>query len=65
MQAQEGDATHTQVQGALQQLRRPAFSRVSELGIRYLPYGQLTAHGPAIKRFGAGLKPLMEISEAL
>jgi type II restriction enzyme len=48
-----------------QQLRRPAFSRVSELGIRYLPYGQLSEHAPAIKRFGAGLKPVMEISEAL
>jgi type II restriction enzyme len=48
-----------------QQLRRPAFSRVSELGIRYLPYGQITEHGPAIRRFGTGLKPLMEISEAL
>jgi type II restriction enzyme len=48
-----------------QQLRRPAFSRVSELGIRYLPYNQVKEHGPAIKRFGAGLKPLVEISEAL
>lgn len=47
------------------QLRRPAFSRVSGLGIRYLPYGQLAEHAPAIKRFGAGLKPLVEISEAL
>jgi type II restriction enzyme len=47
------------------QLRRPAFSRVTELGIRYLPYSQLTAHGEAIRRFGAGMKPLMQISEAL
>ena len=28
----------------MRQLRRPAFSRVAELGIRYLPYGQLKAH---------------------
>jgi type II restriction enzyme len=48
-----------------QQLRRPAFSRVSELGIRYLPYSQLAEHASAIKRFGSGLKPLIEISEAL
>lgn len=48
-----------------QQLRRPAFSRVSELGIRYLPYSQLAEHAPAIKRFGSGLKPLLEISETL
>jgi type II restriction enzyme len=48
-----------------QQLRRPAFCRVSELGIRYLPYSQLTQHAPAIQRFGAGIKPLMEISQRL
>lgn len=48
-----------------QQLRRPAFSRVSELGIRYLPYSQLQQHREAIGRFGSGLKPLLEISQAL
>lgn len=48
-----------------QQLRRPAFWRVAELGIRYLPYSQITAHGPPIERFGSGLKPLMEISQLL
>lgn len=48
-----------------QQLRRPAFSRVADLGIRYLPYGELRAHRAAIERFGAGLKPLMEISARL
>lgn len=48
-----------------QQLRRPAFSRVSELGIRYLPYSQLKEHRGAIARFGSGLKPLLEISQLL
>ena len=48
-----------------QQLRRPAFSRVSELGIRYLPYGELRLHRAAIERFGAGLKPLLELSVRL
>jgi type II restriction enzyme len=48
-----------------QQLRRPAFSRVAELGIRYLPYSQLEQHAPAIQRFGSGIKPLMEISQVL
>ena len=48
-----------------QQLRRPAFSRVSELGIRYLPYGELRSHRAAIARFGAGLKPLLELSVRL
>lgn len=48
-----------------QQLRRPAFSRVSELGIRYLPYSELRDHRGAIARFGSGIKPLMEISQVL
>ncbi|PNG48956.1 MULTISPECIES: type II restriction endonuclease [unclassified Variovorax] len=47
------------------QLRRPAFSRVSELGIRYLPYSELKNHREAIARFGSGLKPLIEISRLL
>lgn len=49
----------------VQQLRRPAFSRVAELGIRYLPYGELTAHREAITRFGSGLKPLLQIATPL
>jgi type II restriction enzyme len=48
-----------------QQVRRPAFSRVAELGIRYLPYSQLQDHRGAIARFGAGIKPLMETSQSL
>ncbi len=48
-----------------QQLRRPAFSRVSELGIRYLAYSQLKEHQEAIRRFGSGIKPLLEISQLL
>ncbi len=48
-----------------QQLCRPAFSRVAELGIRYLPYGALQVHREAIARFGAGMKPLIEISQQL
>jgi type II restriction enzyme len=52
-------------QEVAQQLRRPAFSRVAELGIRYLPYSQLSEHSGAIRRFGSGIKPLMEISQLL
>lgn len=48
-----------------QQLKRPAFSRVSELGIRYLPYSQLKEHRETIGRFGSSIKPLMEISQLL
>lgn len=48
-----------------QQPCRPAFSRVSDLNIRYLPYSQLKEHRQPIARFGAGIKPLMEISQQL
>lgn len=48
-----------------QQLRRPAFSRVAELGIRFLPYGELRSHRATIARFGVGLKPLVELSVRL
>lgn len=47
------------------QLRRPAFSRVSELGIRYLSYGELRSHREAISRFGTGLAPVLEIAQRL
>ena len=48
-----------------QKLRRPAFSRISELGIRYLPYSQLKTHREAMGRFGTGIKPLLEVSQRL
>lgn len=48
-----------------EQLRRPAFSRVSELGIRYLPYSQLEQNHASMSRFGSSIKPLLEISQRL
>lgn len=48
-----------------QQLARPAFSRVSELGIRYLPYSELQTHRETMGRFGSGLKPLFAASQQL
>lgn len=48
-----------------QQIKRPAFSRIEELGIRYLPYGELRAQREAIARFGSGLKPIFAISKLL
>lgn len=48
-----------------QQLNRPAFSRVAELGIRYLPYQELRTNKEAIARFGAGLQPILTISKLL
>lgn len=49
----------------MRQLRRPAFSRVADLGIRYLSYSQLKEHRGAIARFGSGLKPMLDISQRL
>lgn len=47
------------------QFARPAFSRVSELDLRYLPYSELEQHRGAIARFGQGLKPLDAIARPL
>jgi type II restriction enzyme len=47
------------------QLKRPAFKHVGELGIRYLPYGELKKNKEAIARFGQGLKPIDALARAL
>ena len=47
------------------QLQRPAFSRVTELGFRYLPYSELQNHRDAMARFGSGLQPLLAASQRL
>lgn len=47
------------------QLQRPAFSRVRDLKVRYLPYGELDKHRDAIARFGTGLKGIHAISRVL
>lgn len=47
------------------QLARRAFSRVSDLDLAYLPYGELQSHREAIARFGTGLKGIREISRRL
>lgn len=47
------------------QLARPAFSRVSELGIRYVPYKSLQEHRENIARFGVGIKPIDAIAKLL
>ncbi len=36
------------------QLRRPAFSRVADPEVRYLPYGELERNREAMARFGSG-----------
>lgn len=47
------------------QFARPAFSRVAELDLRYLPYSELHAHRGNIARFGQDLKPIEAISRSL
>ena len=47
------------------QLRRPAFSRISDLDFAYLPYGELERNKDAIARFGSGLKAIKAVSSRL
>lgn len=47
------------------QLLRPAFRRVFDLDLRYLPYGELETHREAMGRFGAGLKAIEAIARRL
>lgn len=47
------------------QLRRPAFSRVADLQVRFLPYGELERNKDAIARFGTGMKGMQAIARVL
>lgn len=47
------------------QLTRPAFSRVADLDVRYLAYGELERHRESIARFGSGLKGVEAIARRL
>jgi type II restriction enzyme len=47
------------------QLRRPAFSRVGDMSVRFLPYSELEKNRAAIGRFGEGLKAVYAISHTL
>lgn len=47
------------------QLARPAFSRVGDLGVRFLPYGELRTHREAIIRFGSGMKTVQALGRTL
>jgi type II restriction enzyme len=48
-----------------QQLQRPAFRRIAELGIRYLPYGELEQNRASMARFGTGLQPVIAAAKVL
>lgn len=47
------------------QLSRPAFSRVGDLTVRFLPYGEQKAHRESIARFGSGIKAIEAVSRVL
>jgi type II restriction enzyme len=47
------------------QLKRPAFQRIADLQVRYLPYGELAKNRDAMARFGTGLKAVEAISRVL
>ena len=47
------------------QLSRPAFRRVAELEMRFLPYGGLDRHRESIARFGEGLKAIHAIARTV
>ena len=47
------------------QLRRPAFRRVADLAVRYLPYSELERNRDAMARFGQGLRPIEAVARAL
>ncbi len=47
------------------QIRRPAFRRITELGVRYLPYGELERHREAMARFGHGLRAIDAVARTL
>lgn len=47
------------------QLARPAFSRVADLKVRFLPYGELERHRESMARFGAGLKAIDAVARTL
>jgi len=47
------------------QLNRPAFSRVADLHLRYLPDSELEKNREAMARFGPGLKAVEAVSRTL
>ncbi len=47
------------------QLRRPAFQRVTDLQVRFLPYSELERNREAMARFGQGLKAIEAVARSL
>ena len=47
------------------QLARPAFSRVADLRVRFLPYGELERNREAMAKFGQGMRPIEALARVL
>ncbi len=47
------------------QVARPAFSRVRELDVRFLPYSELEKHRETMARFGEGMKAIAAVARSL
>ncbi len=47
------------------QLTRPAFRRIGELAVKYLPYSALERHRESMARFGEGLKAVDAVARLL
>ena len=47
------------------QLKRPAFSRVADMQVRFLPYSELERHREPLSRFGSSIKGVHSISRLL
>ena len=47
------------------QLARPAFSRVRELQVRFLPYSEIEKNRHAMARFGQGMKAIEAVARSL
>lgn len=47
------------------QLHRPAFRRVADLQVKYLPYGELERNREAMARFGQGLRAVHAVARTL
>ena len=47
------------------QLARPAFARVADLRVRYLPYSELAKNREVMARFGHGLRPIEAVARTL
>jgi type II restriction enzyme len=47
------------------QLARPAFSKVGDLRVRFLPYSELENHRHSIARFGHGMKAIEAVARTL